>query len=66
MAYLPGERPLFNPWEAKESIKVYDSPANGSHFDISCIRNSAGPGSAYIEWGLTGMKSKLIALVRGT
>ena len=66
MAYLPGERPLINPWEFQEP-QTERGPfiVSNALSRIAVSRGVSGKGSAYVEWGQGSTATKLIAIVRG-
>lgn len=63
MAYLPGERPLIDPWN--EQITVRDSQAKSPSSILNVSVGIAGLGSAYVECGMGHSSTKLIVSVRG-
>ena len=63
MAYLPGERPLINPWIERSPFDAKgDSAASGI---MNILVGVSGKGSVYIESGSGGELTKLIVSVRG-
>ena len=63
MAYLPGERPLLNPWINQPCPFMTDGSENSAVVNIS--PGVAGAGSAYIEAGTGDSLTKMIVSVRG-
>jgi hypothetical protein len=66
MAYLPGERPLVNPWLRTSDSADLEQSTQTDELSVVCLRGVSGPGSSFVEWGEEGRKTKLIAVVKGT
>lgn len=65
MAYLPGERPLVNPWLRTDDSAGFKQSYQTDDLCLICLRGVSGPGSSFVEWGEEGHKTKLIAVVKG-
>ncbi len=63
MAYLPGERPLINPWDQSSPFLKGSQTSSGGIVNI--LVGVAGAGSVYIESGSGVELTKMIVSVRG-
>jgi ribonuclease PH len=63
MAYLPGERPLLNPWN--DLSQPFSSDESEDSRVVNISSGVAGVGTAYIEAGSGNSLTKMIVSVRG-